>query len=328
MHSPLGELPQNQDLYRHVLGINFTKPKIDVFPTRKIIASTLEKYVEVGITSFDTADCYGYRNHILSTFLKHKKREQFQIISKTYFPFPGQLPENGKLSRVNIQNSIDYSLKSLTTDYLDILLAHRFDSDTSLVDTLTALDSEIKKGRILNWGVSEWPMVEIGKALRICEERGLRRPIMNQVQGSFLWRVSNAKILPYCRSEGIAVMAWSTLAQGLSVGSYNELGNYFSSSRMATNKTPFLRHFENQELFEVLSRFRIKHNLTGSEMAELSYFWLLESIGFDGIIINPKRQGFSKNYTLDPLLSEELAVLTQNYAVTSENLVGKDSPID
>jgi aryl-alcohol dehydrogenase-like predicted oxidoreductase len=321
-------LGKKRNPYTYTLGINFKRPRIDIHATRKIQSFAIGRYIDAGMTAFDTADSYGYRNEIIGTFLRHRNREQFQIISKTFFPFPGQKPEIGVLSARNIESSINYSLKALKTDYLDILLAHRFDSNTNLVDTITTFDSEIQKGRILNWGFSEWPVEEISKALEICRERNLKKPVMNQVQANLLWRVSNQRILPLCKKEEILVLAWSPLAQGVSVGSYLEVGNYYPASRMAKNKTPFLRYFENQELFNLLSRFKSKHCLTSAEMADLSYFWLLKIEGFDGIVLNPNQHAISRQRNLDYSLSNELALISKRFAITSETFVGRDSPND
>ena len=151
---------------------------------------------------------------------------------------------------------------------------------------------------------------------------------MNQVQANLLWRVSNQRILPLCQKEDIKVIAWSPLAQGISVGSHLEVGQYRSKSRMAKNKTPFLSYFENQELFNELSKFKARNRLTSAEMANLSYFWLLETVGFDGVVINPNKQAFSIKSNLDYSLSVELEVIAKKFAITSETWVGRDSPND
>lgn len=328
MSSIPGVSSEERNPYKFTLGINFTRPRIDNSLTRKFLSSPIEKFVDAGVSAFDTADSYGYRNEIIGTFVKGRLRERYQIISKTFFPFPGSAVEDGKLSNKNIKVSIDYSLKALKTDYIDVLLAHRFDEKTDLLETITALNSEIMKGRILNWGFSEWTMEDIRKTLKICRDNNLRKPVMNQVQSNLLWRVSNHGILPFCKKENIQVLAWSPLAQGLSVGAYQEVGNYHSKSRMAKNKTPFLSYFENQELFEELYRFRSKHSLTTSEMAELSYFWLLERVGYDGVVFNSNTYAKPGQKNGIDSLSDELASITEKFAINSEFWVGKDSPND
>ena len=132
MSHSLNRLHKQDNPFVYTLGINFRRPRVDIPPTRKLLAATIGKYIDQGITAFDTADSYGYRNEIIGTFLRNRNREQFQIISKTYFPFPGQNPTFGNLSAKNIELSINFSLKALRTDYLDILLAHRFDFKTDL----------------------------------------------------------------------------------------------------------------------------------------------------------------------------------------------------
>ncbi len=92
--------------------------------------------------------------------------------SKVFFP-TGEGPNDRGLSRKHIMESIDQSLTNLQTDYLDLYFCHRFDPETPLVETLTALSDLVDQGKILYYGVSEWTPVQLLEAQLVIEEHGL-----------------------------------------------------------------------------------------------------------------------------------------------------------
>lgn len=312
---------------RFAIGSQTSRSRFDKLGISNIKVRGISKLVEDGFTNIDTADSYGYRNEVIGLFLKEISRERVSIISKVFFPFPNQV-SGGKLSKTNISNSIDYSLNVLGTSYIDVLLAHRFDKETKLIETIAAFNSEIECGRIGSWGISEWPLIEIKKTIDICERNGYAKPILNQVQGSFLWRVSNQTIVPFCKSEGIRTMAWSPLAQGIMTGSYRRVGEYSRKSRMKLNKTPFLAHFENQDLFHQIHKFSALNNLSSLQMVSISYYWLLSIINFDSIVISPKNRQVSETFPDIARFASELSLITEKYAMFGDEWVGKDSPRD
>jgi aryl-alcohol dehydrogenase-like predicted oxidoreductase len=312
---------------RFAIGIQGKRSRIHKLFQSVAEVEVISKLVESGYSTLDTADSYGFRNEIIGLYLAHAKRENVRIISKVFFPFPNQV-QGGKLSKVNISNSINYSLKILRTSHIDVLLAHRFDAETNLIETISAFDSEIEKGRIRGWGISEWPLNAIQDAIDVCERNNLAKPILNQVQGSFLWRVSNQSILPFCKSEGISAMAWSPLAQGIMAGSYRKVGEYPSKSRMNVNKTPFLSHFENQELFDKIHNFSVTNDLSTLQLISISYYWLINIVGFDSVVISAKSNQISESLPDIDRLAQELSLITESYAVSGDKWVGKDSPHD
>ena len=96
--------------------------------------------LDVGISSFDTADAYanGKAEEVLGAALKGERRESLEIFTKVYWPTgPGGKNDTG-LSRKHIMESIDTSLRRLQTDYVDLYQAHRYDVFTPLEETMRA----------------------------------------------------------------------------------------------------------------------------------------------------------------------------------------------
>src|SRR6478752_2192042 len=177
--------------------------------------------LDVGITSFDTADVYAgtKAEAVLGRALHGVRRESVEIFTKVFWPTGPGVNDRG-LSRKHIMESAHASLRRLQTDYIDLYQAHRFDHETPLEETLRAFDDLVRQGKVLYIGVSEWRAEEIAVALKIAAEMGLDRIVSNQPQYNMLWRVIEAEVLPLCIKEGIGQIVWSPIAQGVLTGKY------------------------------------------------------------------------------------------------------------
>src|SRR3954465_6007272 len=114
--------------------------------------------LDVGITTFDTADAYANTKaeSVLGKALQGERRESLEIFTKVYWPTgPGGHNDHG-LSRKHIMESINGSLDRLGTDYVDLYLAHRYDYETPLEETMEAFADVVHSGKALYIGVSEW----------------------------------------------------------------------------------------------------------------------------------------------------------------------------
>jgi len=184
-------------------------------------AACVKAALDVGITTFDTADVYamGAAESVLGRALKHVRRESVEIFTKVYWP-TGPNPNDRGLSRKHIIESLHSSLGRLQTDHVDLLQAHRYDYATPLEETLRAFDDLVRQGKVHYIGVSEWTAEQIGDALRLADEMGFDRIISNQPQYSLIWRVIEAEVVPLSEKEGVGQIVWSPLAQGVLTGKY------------------------------------------------------------------------------------------------------------
>jgi aryl-alcohol dehydrogenase-like predicted oxidoreductase len=181
----------------------------------------VKEALEVGITTFDTADVYAQTRAetVLGDALAGVRRESIELFTKVYWP-TGPGPNDRGLSRKHVMESCHASLKRLRTDYVDLYQAHRFDHETPLEETLRAFDDLVRQGKVLYVGVSEWRADEIARALEIADSMGFDRIVSSQPQYSMLWRVIEAEVLPLCEKEGIGQVVWSPIAQGVLTGKY------------------------------------------------------------------------------------------------------------
>ena len=135
-------------------------------------AKCVHAALEVGITSFDTADVYAntVAESVLGKALKGERRESLEIFTKVYWPTGPSGPNDCGLSRKHIMESINGSLKRLRTDYVDLYQAHRYDTETPLEETMQAFADVVRQGKALYIGVSEWDASQTRAA---CAGQGL-----------------------------------------------------------------------------------------------------------------------------------------------------------
>jgi hypothetical protein len=177
--------------------------------------------LDVGITTFDTADVYAGTKAevVLGKALKGVRRESYELFTKVYWPTGPGKNDRG-LSRKHIMESVHASLKRLGTDHIDLYQMHRFDYEAPLEESIRAFEDLIRQGKVNYIGFSEWTADQISAGLAIQKELGYTRFVSSQPQYSALWRVIESKVIPLCQKEGIGQIVWSPMAQGVLTGKY------------------------------------------------------------------------------------------------------------
>src|SRR3954470_9915028 len=178
-------------------------------------AKCVKAALDVGITTFDTADVYaGTRaEEVLGRALKGERREGLEIFTKVYWP-TGPGPNDRSLSRKHIMESINGSLRRLQVDYVDLYQAHRYDYSTPLEETMQAFADVVRQGKALYIGVSEWTASEIRAGWELAQDLKIQL-VSNQPQYSMLWRVIEAEVVPTSEELGIGQIVWATIPQGV-----------------------------------------------------------------------------------------------------------------
>ncbi|MCI0709447.1 MAG: aldo/keto reductase family protein [Chloroflexi bacterium] len=183
----------------------------------------IRRAYDAGINFFDIADVYarGASEQMMGKVLAEFPRHTLVISSKLFWPMSDDVNDRG-LSRKHIMESIDKSLQRIGTDYLDIYFCHRYDEDTSLEETIRAMDDLIHRGKILYWGTSEWTAEQIQNAVDICEKYNLYKPQVEQPQYNLVVRdtVEN-EIIPVAQRNSMGLVIWSPLASGILTGKYD-----------------------------------------------------------------------------------------------------------
>src|SRR3546814_4357029 len=116
-------------------------------------------------------------------------RYGFVVSSKVYFgAVDDPLPTQKGLSRKHVHDACHAALKRLRVDYLDLYYCHRPDPDTPVAETVAAMDTLVRQGKVLYWGTSEWPAEQIREAHEAARAGGFQAPTMEQPQYNLLHR--------------------------------------------------------------------------------------------------------------------------------------------
>jgi voltage-dependent potassium channel beta subunit len=192
---------------------------IDEKEARRIIFHAIDN----GINFIDVSDIYakGKAEEVVGQCIADLNRSNLVVSSKTFWPMSENINDRG-LSRKHIFESIHKSLKRLRTDYLDIYFCHRFDPDTEIEEVVRAMDDLVHQGKILYWGTSVWEVDQIDEALQQSRALLTYSPSVEQPRYNMLDRHIEESIMPLCSNNGMGLVVWSPLAQGLLTGKYND----------------------------------------------------------------------------------------------------------
>jgi aryl-alcohol dehydrogenase-like predicted oxidoreductase len=249
--------------------------------------------LDVGITTFDTADVYANTKaeSVLGEALKGQRRQSLEIFTKVYFPTgPGGANDSG-LSRKHILESINGSLERLQTDYVDLYQAHRYDHSTPLEETMQAFADVVRSGKALYIGVSEWTAEQIRAGHALAQDLGFQL-ISNQPQYSALWRVIEAEVVPASMELGISQIVWSPVAQGVLSGKYAPGAPVPAGSRGADEKggAQMIQRFLDQpQVLQRVQDLRPIADELGLTLAQLAVAWVLQNDNVAAALIGASR---------------------------------------
>ncbi len=254
-------------------------------------AACVRAALDVGITTFDTADVYAgtKAESVLGDALTGVRRESIEVFTKVFWPTGPGMNDRG-LSRKHIIESCHGSLRRLRTDYLDLYQAHRYDVATPIEETLRAFDDLVRQGKVLYVGVSEWTAGQIAEALEVADRMGFDRIISNQPQYSALYRVIEEDIVPLCQAEGVGQIVWSPIAQGVLTGKYRP-GQPPPEGSRATDPmgATFIRGFLRDEVLEAVQRLEPLAAEAGRTLAQLAVGWVLANPNVASAIVGASR---------------------------------------
>jgi len=235
-----------------------------------------------GVNFFDNAETYnhGVAETLMGDVLADLRfpRDSYCVSSKVFFgAVDNPLPTQRGLSRKHVIEACHQALQRLRVEHLDLYFCHRPDPDTPIAETVAAMDTLVRQGKVLYWGTSEWPADAIEEAHRAARENHMTAPVMEQPQYNLLHRERvEQEYAPLYDAYGMGTTIWSPLASGLLSGKYSQ--GVPSESRLAQPGYEWLREavLENDasRLDKVRRLAPIAAEL-GVSMAQLAIAWCL-----------------------------------------------------
>ena len=248
---------------------------------------------DCGITQFDLANNYGPPYGMAETnagrILKEDfvpYRDELVIATKAgYDMWPGPYGDWG--SKKYLTASLDQSLKRLGLEYVDIFYHHRMDPETPLEETMEALAQIVRSGKALYVGISNYNREYTRKAMEIMKE--LHCPlIVNQRRYSIFDRtIEEDGVKSFCRENGMGIIAFSPLAQGLLTDKY--LHGIPSDSRIARDPRYLKKEELTGERLEQIGRLNEIAAMRGQTLAEMALAWILKDEDVCSVLIGASR---------------------------------------
>ncbi|WP_334311627.1 aldo/keto reductase [Dolichospermum planctonicum] len=258
----------------------------------------LDTAAEAGINFLDTADVYplggglptaGRTEEIIGRWLKGK-REHFIIATKAVGKV-GPAPWDQGSSRKHILDAIDASLRRLGTDYVDLYQLHSDDASTPLDETLEALDTVVRTGKVRYIGVSNFLAYRLARALGRADVRHLTRFVCIQPRYNLLFREIERELLPLAQEEGLAVIPYNPLAGGLLTGKHKLAEGPTSGTRftLGTAAERYQERYWHDREFNTVEELRTVADLAGLSLTTLAVAWVLSNPIITAPIIGASR---------------------------------------
>lgn len=226
----------------------------------------IKRALELGINFFDTANIYsgGTSEEYLGRAIRNNiARDQVVLATKVYF-------NEGRLSKAAILREIDGSLKRLGTDYVDLYIIHRFDYDTPIEETMEALDSLVKAGKVRALGASAMYGYQFHNMQLAAEKNGWTQFVSMQNHYNLLYREDERELIPICNQQNVARTPYSPLA----AGRLSRLEWQTDTKRSQTDKTAISKYDSTQETdYSIVLRVNELAQKYSATMTQISLAW-------------------------------------------------------
>jgi L-glyceraldehyde 3-phosphate reductase len=243
---------------------------------------------DLGVTHFDLANNYGppygaaeenFGRILATDFAPH--RDELVISTKAgYDMWPGPYGEGG--SRKYLLASLDQSLRRMGLDYVDIFYSHRFDPDTPLEETMSALATSVTQGKALYAGISSYSSARTVEAASLLADRGVSLLIHQPSYSMFNRWIEDDGLLDTLEALGAGCIAFSPLAQGLLTDRY--LDGIPADSRVATGGAMSRDMISEDNLARVRALAELAEE-RGQSLAQMALSWALRDSRMTSLVI-------------------------------------------
>lgn len=223
----------------------------------------IHKAHELGVTFFDTAECYGpYTNEELVGEALEPIRDKVVIATK----FGIQIDQTGRQTLNSqpeqIRKSVEGSLKRLRTDRIDLYYQHRVDPNVPIEDVAGTISDLMHEGKILHWGLSEAGIQTIRLAHAVLPLTAI------QSEYSMFWQEPEEKLLPALEELGIGLVPFSPLGKGFLTGTVSK-ENRFGEGDFRSVVPRFTPEniTANQKLVDFLKEITTAKGITPAQVA-------------------------------------------------------------
>lgn len=238
-----------------------------------------DAYVDRGGNFVDTAVNYtnGASERILGGFIKDK-RERIVLATKfTMARDPANINAGGN-HRLNMQRSVETSLRQLDTDRIDLLYIHAWDFTTRPDEVMRALDDLVRAGKVAYLGICNTPAWRIAEMQTLADLRGWSPLVALQIEYSLVERTVEHELMRMAQALGLGVLPWSPLGGGILTGKYStadlsdENGADVSTERKGVIASTGHLNQRSLDIAEVVGTIAAE---TGASRSQVALAWTL-----------------------------------------------------
>ena len=250
----------------------------------------IDLVIDAGVNLIDTANVYsgGASEDIIGQALGGKRKGGVLIATKARFPM-GDGPNDRGLSRWHLIRECEASLKRLRTDVIDLYQVHQWDGLTPLEETMEALDSLVRAGKVRYVGCSNYSGWHVMKAMEVAR-RDLRIPFVSQqIHYTLQAREAEYELVPIALDQKLGILVWSPIAGGLLSGKHRRDKAAPEGTRQFAGwkEPPIYDEPRLWDIVEVLVEVANAHGVSGAQVA---LAWLIGKPGVTSAIIGGRSQ--------------------------------------
>lgn len=285
---------------------------------------------EAGINFIDTADAYGGgRSEEIVGRLTKSHRDWWVIATKVGTRLPPFAPNRGGIGRNWLLRGADESLARLKT-HIDVYYLHRDEVDTPLEETVDAIGTLIRDGKIRHWGVSNFAVWRISEIIRLCDVARVPRPVVGQPYYNAVNRMPEVEYLPLCAHHGIGVVPYSPLARGVLTGKYQPNVKPDPATRAGRNDKRMMMTEFREESMIVAQTIKQHAEARGRTAIGFALNWVLANPIVSSVIVGPNSQQHLQTYlaaTDEGFDAEDEALLDRLVAPGHPSTPGYTDPL-
>ncbi|MFN3334686.1 MAG: aldo/keto reductase, partial [Caldilinea sp.] len=252
--------------------------------------AVMDAFVEAGGNFIDTADVYsnwapnnpgGVSEEIIGRWMKARNNRDQVVVATKARGRMWEGPNGEGLSRIHLIKACEDSLRRLQTDYIDLYQMHWYDEDTPIEETMEALDTLVRQGKVRYVGCSNYPAWRLMEALWASDKRNLVRYDSIQPHYNLAHRAEfEREAREVCVTYGIGVIPYSPLAGGFLTGKYSR-----ESETVSARAEGIKRRYFNERGWRILDAVMAVAKESGSTPTAVSLAWLLAQPGMTAPII-------------------------------------------
>jgi aryl-alcohol dehydrogenase-like predicted oxidoreductase len=257
----------------------------DTSGARRIV----DRSLDAGVNLIDTADVYsgGVSEEIVGSAIEGR-RDRLLLATKARFRM-GAGPNDAGLSRLHLIRACEDSLRRLGTDHIDLYQVHQWDGQTPVEETMEALDTLVRDGKVRYVGCSNLSAWHVMKSLAVSDAHGYQRYVSQQIHYTLQAREAEYELIPAGLDQGLGVLVWSPLAGGLLSGKHRRGEPAAEGTRHATdwNEPPV---YDEESLWRIVDSLVAIADARGVSAAQIALAWLLTRPGVSSLVIGARTE--------------------------------------